>query len=162
LGSTTVSADIDTRQKLKADVSFPTAKIINQNGKDYSIRYAANWGKTSYDCKARIKFKCCLCSSKATETHHAVYSDAAGLIAGREIAGVHIFPLCDRHHDEAHKPENWIHHHSNPVAGNRTTASYYSRLLMGWNGCIRKNQAAIIKVKSKLSRAIAPSLNRNH
>jgi hypothetical protein len=147
-GNTTASADIAT-QSQKNNVSFPCAKKVNIKDKDYSIRYAPNWSQISRQCKELALFKCCLCQRKAVETHHAVYQDAVGLIAGREIPGAHIFPLCLRHHTEAHKPENWIHHHSNPVAGNKTTSSYFLKLLNGWSNTLEKVNCFSQNLKNK-------------
>lgn len=113
----------------EATLSPSTTNKLQFQNKDYSIRYASNWSQISYDCKRLAKFKCRLCSARATETHHALYFDKAGAIAGREIPFVHIFPLCDRHHEEAHKPENWIKHHTNPILKNRNTSGFYQKLL---------------------------------
>ncbi|WP_375495308.1 hypothetical protein [uncultured Nostoc sp.] len=110
--------------------------------KDYSIRYADNWTEISRECKRLNDYKCCYlgCCRKAVETHHALYFDKQGAIAGREIAGVHIFPLCDQHHDEAHSKINWVRYpkglpqasHSNPVLSNRNTTRFYLKLRQGW------------------------------
>jgi hypothetical protein len=98
---------------------------------DYSIRYADNWTDISFQAKFLTGYKCVLCHIKCFETHHALYADKLGSIAGREIPGVHVFPLCARHHKEAHSRKNWIHS-SNPVLGNRNTVSFYLRLRQGW------------------------------
>ena len=104
---------------------------------DYSIRYADNWSEISLQAKLLSKYRCCFlgCRSKCSETHHALYSDKMGLIAGREIPGVHVFPLCDRHHKEAHSRRNWIRSHD-PVSGNRNTAAFYLQLLQGWREAV--------------------------
>ncbi|MBN3946754.1 MAG: hypothetical protein HWQ38_09755 [Nostoc sp. NMS7] len=107
-----------------------------RSGKDYSIRYADNWTEISRECKRLNNYKCCYsgCCQKSTQTHHALYFDKLGSIAGREIAGVHIFPLCDQHHDEAHSKSNWVRSHSNPVLNNRNTTRFYLNLRQGWQG----------------------------
>jgi hypothetical protein len=117
-------------------VSFAIATKPQTNDrvtKDYSVRYSDNWGEVSYQAKVLTKFRCSYpgCSCKCVETHHAIYSDKQGMIAGREIPGVHVFPLCDRHHKLAHSRKNWIRS-MNPVSGNRNTSAFYLLLLQGW------------------------------
>jgi len=82
-------------------------------------RYARYWCWISGLAKRVTGGLCCYpgCEYKATETHHAAYlekDDRDRLIPtkGREIPGVHVFGLCDRHHskfklDGAHHPNNW-------------------------------------------------------
>ncbi|MEH2393846.1 MAG: hypothetical protein V7K21_20005 [Nostoc sp.] len=108
--------------------------VLPRGKKDYSVRYADNWTEISRECKRLNRYKCCYlgCRQKAIETHHALYFDKQGSIAGREIAGVHIFPLCSQHHDEAHCFINWVRSHFNPVLNNRNTARFYKRLRQGW------------------------------
>lgn len=101
---------------------------------DYSIRYAKNWSSISLQCKQLTKFKCCYpgCHSKCVETHHSLYYDKQGAIAGRELPGIHVFPLCDTHHKLAHKKSNWITNKSNPELGNKNTSGFYLVLRNGW------------------------------
>jgi hypothetical protein len=75
----------------------------------YDMRYGENWGILSKKCKDSLNGKCCYpnCKNNAKEAHHAVYQNEKGAIAGREIIGEHIFPLCMRHHVMAHNGRNW-------------------------------------------------------
>lgn len=109
---------------------------------DYSVRYASNWSAKSRECRALTGGICCYpgCNEPATESHHALYFDKEGAIAGREVSGVHIFPGCDEHvamkccslPDNAHNWRNWIRPKKDPVMGNRNTANYYKKLRQGW------------------------------
>ncbi|MEH1788382.1 MAG: hypothetical protein V7L23_23060 [Nostoc sp.] len=127
---------------IQAKYTQPQKLNASRSEKDYSIRYADNWAEISKECKRLNNYKCCYsgCNQKSAETHHALYFDKQGVIAGREIAGVHIFPLCDQHHDEAHSKINWVRYpkglpqasHSNPVLSNRNTTRFYLKLRQGW------------------------------
>lgn len=105
---------------------------------NYSDRYADNWPALSKKAKQLTGELCCYpgCINPATEVHHALYCDKQGAIAGREIAGVHIFPLCDRHHskerDGAHHWRNWRKDRNQPELGNKNTPKYYLLLRQGW------------------------------
>lgn len=116
-----------------SDISLIKSKEI-----DYSVRYADNWGEISLQAKLLTKYKCCFlnCRSNCVETHHALYSDKLGMIAGREVPGVHVFPLCQKHHKLAHSKRNWICA-MNPVENNRNTPAFYLQLRMGWDAVIR-------------------------
>ena len=73
----------------------------------------------------QAKMTCCFrdCDSLGTIAHHALYCDNEA-IAGREVLGVHIFPVCKSHHIHCetrdyvkhpsktfdcsvHSPKNW-------------------------------------------------------
>lgn len=103
---------------------------------NYTIRYANNWAEISRQAKQMTDGKCCLCSELATETHHVLYKDKEGAIAGREIPGVHVFPLCDKHHSSelggAHHRSNWRKDKLHPELGNKNSPSFYLRLRQGW------------------------------
>ncbi|MGB3205203.1 MAG: hypothetical protein WBB28_09460 [Crinalium sp.] len=103
---------------------------------NYTIRYAANWSELARQAKRLTAGKCCLCDEPATEVHHALYKDKEGAIAGREIPGVHVFPLCDRHHSNepggAHHRSNWRRDKYRPELGNKNTPSFYTKLRQGW------------------------------
>ena len=82
-------------------------------------RYARYWCWTSKLTKQITGGLCCYpgCENRTTETHHAAYlekdeRDRLIPTKGREIPGVHVFGLCDRHHSRfvfegAHHPINW-------------------------------------------------------
>lgn len=107
----------------------------------FDARYADNWHQISRQTKDICGGKCCFlgCTQPATETHHAVYRDKRGPVAGREIPGVHIFPLCDGHHRLAHAPKNWARHPREPVEFNRNTPDFYLKLREGWKAKITDN-----------------------
>lgn len=71
--------------------------------------------------------------------HHACYRDKLGAIRGREIPGVHAFPLCDRHHNQrsdrecAHHPANWYAGiEPPPTLDAYQKRHYYKLLVRGW------------------------------
>lgn len=107
---------------------------------DYAARYADNWSEISKKCKDATRGRCCFpgCTKKANESHHAVYRDAQGAIAGRELPGIHVFAQCKVHHsrlnkDGAHNRRNWIkgtkkEHYLDA----RQTVEYYQKLRKGF------------------------------
>ena len=101
---------------------------------DYSIRYAANWTEISAQAKRMTNGSCCYpnCDNPATETHHVLYKDKQGAIAGREQPGVHVFGLCEEHHQLAHSPRNWRKDYRCPELGNKNTPKFYLLLRQGW------------------------------
>jgi hypothetical protein len=108
------------------------------NSIDYGIRYADNWREVSRKAKEMAGWKCVLCEEKAVETHHALYKDKQGAIAGREIPGVHIFPLCESCHSHAHRRRNWRRNIRSPELGNKNTPAYWRLLRKGWLEKVRK------------------------
>lgn len=120
----------------------------------YAQRYAPNWPTISARAIDLLEGYCsypgCWCRARAT--HHACYlktveeKDDRGIVvytylaavAGEEIAGAHVFPLCRRHHSEtdptgAHHPDNWIKGKEPPPSLDaRNTADYYRLLRQGW------------------------------
>ncbi len=101
----------------------------------FDDRYGPNWPAISRLARSLTDHQCVLCRSPATETHHALYADRDGAIQGREIPGVHVFPLCPECHQAdggAHDPTNWHGDRHNPVLGNHQRPSYYKRLRSGW------------------------------
>jgi hypothetical protein len=110
-----------------------------QNTNTFRERYAPNWGAISLECIRSTKGICCYlnCTNQAIASHHGLYQDDEGSVAGREIIGVHIFPLCKDHHsvsheEGAHHYRNWISKCRNPRLTNRNTVSYYLKLREGW------------------------------
>lgn len=97
------------------------------------LRYASNWPARSRSCRATTGHLCCLCRKRrATNAHHAMYRDILGRVAGREIAGIHIFPLCNRCHEKAHSRLNWIQNRQDFVWGNRNQPHFYWKLIRGY------------------------------
>ena len=83
-------------------------------------RYAPYWKWVSKLAKVVTGGLCSYpkCTRAARQTHHAAYlaKDVWGdlrPIRGTEKPGIHVFPLCLRHHskfclDGAHHPSNWV------------------------------------------------------
>lgn len=94
----------------------------------YDLRYAPNWNEIRRKALAATDGKCVLCDRDAKEVHHAMYADSRGAIAGSEVPGVHIFPLCKYHHKQAHSSRNWRFDSGNPLFGNRNTDKFLLRL----------------------------------
>ena len=98
-------------------------------------RYAANWPEISRTARLMAGDRCLLCPNLATEVHHALYADRRGAIAGREIPGVHVFPLCSACHQGeggAHDASHWYHDFADPVGGNHQAPAYYQKLRSSW------------------------------
>ena len=110
--------------------------------RDYSARYAENWRAVSWKTRRLARHRCCFpgCSDRSTETHHSVYQDKDGVIRGREVPGVHVFPLCDRHHKIAHISRNWRRDQKNPETDNRNTPEFYRLLRRGWVAIVHPNK----------------------
>ena len=112
----------------------------------YDRRYASNWQEISLETRKLTGFKCCFpgCHDKATSTHHALYRDKDGPIAGREIPLVHCFGLCDYHHSDqdencAHFPTNWYRGHElGARLDARQRVNYYRLLIQGANEKTRR------------------------
>ena len=106
---------------------------------EFKARYAENWHQISKRARRLTGGKCILCRKGATSVHHAVYRTKEGKsIAGQEIPGVHVFPLCDRCHKIAHSPQNWEWDRRSPALGNRNTPKFYLELRNGWLGAIAR------------------------
>jgi hypothetical protein len=106
----------------------------------FAQRYAKNWTEISLACRRATKFLCCFpgCKAKATDAHHALYKDAQGVIAGRELPGIHVFGLCDKHHaktgkDAAHSPRNWVKGtKAKEYLDAHQKVHFYEKLRQGW------------------------------
>ncbi|MBD2771122.1 hypothetical protein [Iningainema tapete] len=67
-----------------------------------------------------------------------MYSDSEGAIAGREVPGIHVFPLCDRHHKIAHLKRYWRKGRTPPpTLDSRNTPEFYETLQQGWREKIK-------------------------
>lgn len=108
--------------------------------KNYEDRYADNWQEISYKTKQLTNGKCVLCPKPAAHTHHVLYRDKRGAIAGREVPGVHIFPLCMVCHKTAHKRTNWRKDPIYPELGNRNTSRFYKELRAAWVELVNSNE----------------------
>ena len=78
--------------------------------------------------------RCCCCLAECSEEiHHVRYSDEQGAIAGREVPGIDVFPICERCHDSiAHAKEHWIRSSHRPDLNNRNTDEFVSFLKVNW------------------------------
>lgn len=117
-------------------IAKPAKNIAgSQENNPYAARYAPNWGEISLACRKATRRLCCYpdCKKKAIEAHHAVYKDAQGAIAGREVPGVHVFGLCLRHHKEAHLPRHWKKDKKPPPKlDSANTIDFYLKLRKGF------------------------------
>lgn len=107
---------------------------------NYDDRYAPNWPETSRLTRT-ICPNCILCGQPAEESHHVAYRDRQGLVAGREIPGVHVFPLCHTCHmgeGGAHSTTNW-HHESNAERDNHQSPAYYRKLRAAWVAAVHQS-----------------------
>lgn len=89
----------------------------------YKLRYGFDWEIRSVAYRASLGGECTLCQARAAHAHHTNYKNI-----GREIAGLDVFPLCERHHKEAHLKGRWIFCRVDPLWGNHNTEAY-SRML---------------------------------
>jgi len=103
---------------------------------NFEVRYADNWQNKAKMARETTNYRCCLCMKKSNhlEVHHAVYSNKKNKrIAGYELIGIHIFPLCPKCHKIAHSTQNWIKDNNNPVLRNRNTAKFYRTIVNNFN-----------------------------
>jgi hypothetical protein len=100
---------------------------------DWEVRYALNYKRVAGLAHIAVKNKCCNClRKKSKQVHHVMYQDKDGAIAGRELPGVHIFPLCVDCHKRAHLRDVWIRNRQNPVLGHRNTDEFIRKLKVGY------------------------------
>lgn len=101
---------------------------------EFAVRYAQNYKAIVRLCHKSTNGVCCLCRSRRSEeAHHVCYSDRHGAIAGREVPGIHLFPLCERCHNTAHKKENWLREKGEKaILGNRNTTAFVEKLKFGY------------------------------
>ena len=82
----------------------------------YDDRYVGNWKQIAKASHKAVKRTCCLCrKSKSQEAHHVRYRDWKGAIAGRELPGVDVFPVCLLCHERLHRADAWTQSWKNPV-----------------------------------------------
>lgn len=109
--------------------------------RQFPNRYAANWRDTRDRTLKMTAHKCVMCGKKATEVHHVRYKDAMGAIAGRERPLFDVFPLCKKHHEEAHTSWNWVRDRFDPELGNHNREEFVQRLL----NCVNKPQQPVVR-----------------
>lgn len=80
-----------------------------QNRKSYPRRYADNWSQTSRKARNSVAGRCSCCWVRSSDqTHHVQYQDLFGRIAGREVPGWHVFPVCGSTDDRG-TCHHWLH-----------------------------------------------------
>lgn len=89
----------------------------------YKLRYGFDWEVRSREIRASLRGECTLCCSPARHAHHANYKNI-----GREIAGFDAFPMCEKHHTQAHLKGRWIFCRVDPLWGNHNTDAYTEML----------------------------------
>lgn len=116
---------------------------------DFNKRYAPDWPEISKFARRLTGGKCVLCDRTASETHHAVYCLSDGTpIAGNEVPGLHIFPLCRGCHEEQHLKTNW-RKSRNPALWNHNTPSSWLQLRQGWLYRVGRDKDREIRRKTK-------------
>ena len=112
--------------------------------KQFPTRYASNWHQIRLATFSATGGKCTLCGGKAKQVHHVRYATWDGKkwtsIAGKERPLVDVYPLCLKHHKEAHAPHNWVWDKQNPALGNHNQPAFVERL-----------QASLVPVKKSAS-----------
>jgi len=100
-------------------------------GRTNDDRYSPQWGRIQKAAMAATDRKCCLCNREAVLVHHARYSDWRGAIAGRELTGVDIFPVCKNCDRQCHSKENWVVPFAkrDRVLGSRNTDRFRRQLI---------------------------------
>lgn len=96
---------------------------LSRSSKAFDDRYDATfWTDICALAHRTVNGICCHCMARASqEVHHVRYSDEHGAIAGREIPGEDIFPLCQQCHGLHHTKRYWIKSKVNPALNNRAT-----------------------------------------
>lgn len=99
----------------------------------YKRRYAANWQSIAHQARKATKNRCCNCLIREVdEVHHAYYQDEEGAIAGREVPGVSVFPLCNPCHDRMHRSDRWYEDPFDPVLRNCNRWNVVMSLRANW------------------------------
>jgi len=105
-----------------------------------TIRYASNWPEIRREAHYQTSSRCCYCYLQGREprqsrcVHHVRYKDELGAIAGREVPGVDVFPVCPDCHDLLHEPSRWLTANQGlkQVLDNRNFASVQRELRDGF------------------------------
>ena len=106
---------------------------------DWDSRYADNWRKICAIAHQATGGMCCLCLvSRSEVVHHVRYRDKRGAIAGREVAGRDVFPVCGSTnkpgtcHFRLHQPDAWIHAKGDALLGNHQRSEWVKKLKIGY------------------------------
>jgi hypothetical protein len=86
----------------------------------FKDRYRGNWAGIAKRTR-RLVFDRCILNPihRAAAVHHLRYRDWRGPIAGREIPGWDVVPLCRSCHGIVHRKRLWYTAPVNPKANNR-------------------------------------------
>ena len=109
-------------------------------GREWKEKNHSRYGENYHNiCKAShqaTNSQCCICLIKSTpenpnKNHHSCYRDEHGLITDRELAGYHVFSVCDACHVPiCHDKKNWMRFEDESY--NRNTDEFMQRLQLGF------------------------------
>ncbi|PPT08774.1 hypothetical protein CKA32_001191 [Geitlerinema sp. FC II] len=86
----------------------------------FKARYTGKWQTIARQTRELARDRCVLNPfHKAEAVHHLRYRDFRGKIAGREIPGWDVVPLCRRCHGSVHRKQQWYSDKRNPASHNR-------------------------------------------
>jgi len=108
------------------------------NPRRFNDRYRGNWSRIAKRTR-RLVFDRCILNPlhRAAAVHHLRYRDGRGTIAGREVPGWDIVPLCRTCHGIVHRKVLWYSAPTNPKANNRQRKWALWRLrLRFWGWCV--------------------------
>lgn len=108
------------------------------NPRRFDDRYRGNWSRIAKRTR-RLVFDRCILNPlhRAAAVHHLRYRDWRGTIAGREVPGWDIVPLCRTCHGIVHRRALWYSAPINPSANNRQRWWALWRLrLRFWGWCM--------------------------
>ena len=96
----------------------------------YDDRY---WKQICAIAHRSTKGTCCYCLCRpSVEVHHIRYQDSYGAIAGRELPGLDVFPVCQDCHGDLHSSQHWVKDLDSPVLGNHQKVETVEILAMGY------------------------------
>ncbi|MCC5898412.1 MAG: hypothetical protein JJU32_10910 [Phormidium sp. BM_Day4_Bin.17] len=88
--------------------------------KSFKNRYQGNWHNIAARTRRFSRNRCILNPlHKAEAVHHLRYRDMRGKIAGREVPGWDVVPLCRRCHGRVHRQDYWHSAKRHPAVNNR-------------------------------------------
>ncbi|MFO8040046.1 MAG: hypothetical protein R6U67_11430 [Sodalinema sp.] len=88
--------------------------------KSFKNRYRGNWHTIATRTRRFSRNRCILNPfHKAEAVHHLRYRDIRGKIAGREVPGWDVVPLCRRCHGRVHRKQHWYSAKRHPALNNR-------------------------------------------
>jgi hypothetical protein len=114
----------------------------------FNDRYRGNWSSIAKRTR-RLVFDRCILNPfhRAAAVHHLRYRDWRGTIAGREIPGWDVVPLCRNCHGIVHRKTLWYSAPINPKTNNRQRWRALWRLRLrfwGWWLFLRGGWAVLV------------------